>query len=72
MSYKNISGTTMPTFKLRNGRLELISAILTQEDGSKIDQFKIRDSKGNIICLCGSEVYKEIMNISKEKLDDFF
>ena len=47
MSYKNISGTTMPTFKLRNGRLELISAILTQEDGSKIDQFKIRDSKGD-------------------------
>ena len=33
---------------------------------------KIRDSKGNIICLCGSEVYKEIMNISKEKLDNFF
>lgn len=32
---------------------------------------KIRDSKGNIICLCGSKVYKEIMNISKEKLDDF-
>ena len=33
---------------------------------------KIRDSKGNIICLCGSKVYKEIMNISKEKLDAFF
>lgn len=47
MAYKNISGTTMPTFKLRNGRLELISAVLKQEDGTKVDQFKIKDSTGN-------------------------
>lgn len=47
MAYKNISGTTMPTFKLRNGRLELVSAVLKQEDGSKIDQFRIKDSTGS-------------------------
>lgn len=46
MAIKNISGTSLPTFKLRNGRLELISAVLSKEDGTKLDEFRIKDATG--------------------------
>ena len=70
MSYKNISGTTMPTFKLRNGRLELISAVLTQEDGTKVDQFKIKDSTGSYKVADERDI--GIINVTIDEFDKRF
>lgn len=68
MAYKNISGTTLPTFKLRNGQIELISAVLTKENGEKVSKFKVRDSSGAI----RSVAYTEDIDSIKDHIDELY